>query len=460
MAMDAPRVIVVGAGPAGVRAAEALVRNGICPTVVDEAPRAGGQIYRRPPPGFTRGPRALYGFEAGKAVALHRAFDDLIDKIDYYPRTLAWNAQDGVLYTARDNQVIKLPFDALLLATGATDRMYPVPGWTKPGVYTLGGAQVALKYQGCAVGESVVFMGSSPLLYLVAYQYAKAGARVAAVLDSTPFRDKVSAAIPMLVGASHLTKGLYYMTALGARGIPIHHGVAPLAIEGGAHVEALRYRTAGGETRTIPCRAVAYGYGIKPEAQLAEIVGCGFRFDRTFRQWLPDVAHDGRARKGLYLAGDGARIGGADAAEASGELAALTLLTDFGRSATNDRRADALRHRVARNLRFQAAQSEAFQPPIEAVRAIADDTLVCRCEAITAGEIRSVVGEPLRGHEINRVKAFCRVGMGRCQGRFCGHSATEIVAATLGADIESVGRLRAAGPVKPVPFAMAPTEVA
>ena len=57
--------------------------------------------------------------------------------------------------------------------------MVPFAGWTMPGVYTLGGAQVALKYQGCAVGRRVLFCGSGPLLYLVAYPYARAGAVVA-----------------------------------------------------------------------------------------------------------------------------------------------------------------------------------------------------------------------------------------------------------------------------------------
>ena len=65
------------------------------------------------------------------------------------------------------------------------DRVIPFPGWTLPGVFTMGGAQVALKAQGCAIGDPVVFMGTGPLLYLVAYQYAHAGARVAAVLDTS-----------------------------------------------------------------------------------------------------------------------------------------------------------------------------------------------------------------------------------------------------------------------------------
>lgn len=62
------RVLIVGAGPAGIRCAETLVQAGLHPVVVDEGQRAGGQIYRRPPEGFTRSAGQLYGSEAAKAA--------------------------------------------------------------------------------------------------------------------------------------------------------------------------------------------------------------------------------------------------------------------------------------------------------------------------------------------------------------------------------------------------------
>ncbi len=451
MAMDGPRVVVVGAGPAGVRATEALVARGLRPLVIDEAPLAGGQIYRRPPPGFRRTTKELYGFEAAKAEAIHRTFDGLIDAIDYRPRTLAWNVQDRVLYTVRDDVVTPLPFDALVLATGATDRVLPFPGWTLPGVYTLGGSQVALKHQGCAVGRRTVFLGSTPLLYLAAYQYAKAGAEVAAVLDTAPFSSKVRAAPKMLSNAPMFAKGLYTMASLRRFGVPIENGVRPVAVEGEGAVSGLYYRSRGGGEVRIECDAVAFGFGLRPESQLADLAGCGFRFDPVFRQWLPQCARDGRVGDGVYLAGDGARIGGADAAEVSGELAALSLIEDLGRGPGDKARVAGLQGRLASLIRFQAGLAGAFPWPADMARSLPDEAIVCRCEAVTAGEIRQAAQRPLGGgREINRAKAFSRVGMGRCQGRFCGLGAAEVVAATLERDISAVGRLRGAGPVKPI----------
>jgi NADPH-dependent 2,4-dienoyl-CoA reductase/sulfur reductase-like enzyme len=454
MAMDNPRVVVVGAGPAGVRAAEALVKHGLRPLVIDEAPLAGGQIYRQPPPGFRRTTKELYGFEAAKAEAIHRTFDGLTNVIDYRPRTLAWNVQDRVLYTACDDVVTPVSFDALLLATGATDRVLPFPGWTLPGVYTLGGSQVALKHQGCAVGRRMVFLGSTPLLYLVAYQYVRAGAEVVAVLDTAPFSAKIRAVPKLLSNTSMFVKGLYTIAALRRLGVAIEHGVRPVAVDGDDAVAGLLYRRPGGGEVRVDCDAVAFGFGLRPESQLADLADCGFRFDPVFRQWLPQCGNDGRAGEGVYMAGDGARIGGADAAEVSGELAALSLIEDLGGGPGDKARSVKLSRRLSSLVRFQAGLAGAFPWPADMARSLPDDAIVCRCEKVTAGEVRQAVQRPLGGGcEINRAKAFSRIGMGRCQGRFCGLASAELSAAVQERDISTVGRLRGAGPVKPIKLA-------
>ena len=152
--MADPRVIVIGSGPAGTRAAETLVASGLRPIVVDEASRGGGQIYRRQPENFTRSADRLYGTEADKARALHATADRLGRQIDYLPNTLAWNVRDGRLYVQGAGTASALPFNALIIAAGASDRVMAVPGWTLTGVYSLGAAQIALKAQACATTRS------------------------------------------------------------------------------------------------------------------------------------------------------------------------------------------------------------------------------------------------------------------------------------------------------------------
>jgi NADPH-dependent 2,4-dienoyl-CoA reductase/sulfur reductase-like enzyme len=450
--MAEPAVVIVGAGPAGTRAAEAVVRGGICPVMVDESPQSGGQIYRRQPSQFTRSAKTLYGFEAGKASQLHAKFDSLKKQIDYRPATLAWNIYENVLYTERDGVTDQIPFDAAIIAPGATDLVLPFPGWSKAGVFTLGGAQVSLKYQACSVGERTAFVGTGPLLYLVAYQYAKAGANVVAVVDTTPFSTKVGASWGMLSGTTTFAKGLFYMASLWSKGIPIFHGATPLAVEGGENVEGLSFRDNSGATHKIDTDAIAMGFGLRPETQIADLAHCEFSFDTHCRQWLPIVDEDGRTDvKGLYLAGDGQRIAGADAAELSGELAAYAALEDLGRTTPNGRTA-ALRRRLRKLARFRRALDKAFPIPVELATQAADETLICRCEATSAGEIRHAANE-MGALEVNKAKAFTRIGMGRCQGRYCGYAGAALVANTLGLPIEKASRLRGQAPVKPLAIA-------
>ncbi len=453
--MAEPTVVIVGAGPAGTRAAEAVADAGLRPIVVDERPKSGGQIYRRQPHEFSRPAKALYGFEAGKATRLHATFDALQDQIDYRLLTTVWNIYDNVLYTEtpppfrQKGAADQIPFDAIIVAPGATDLVLPIPGWTKAGVFTIGAAQIALKYMACSVGQRTVFVGTGPLLYLVAYQYAAAGADVAAVLDTTPFATKARASWGLLAGGSTFAKGLYYMASLKLRGIPLYHGVTPLAVEGDDYAERLTFRDSAGVTHTIAADAVAMGFGLRPETQIADLAHCEFVFDPQCRHWLPVIDRDGRTGvKGLYLAGDGRRIAGADAAELSGELAAYAALEDLGRSIPQAR-VTTLRRRLERLARFRSAMERAFPVPVELARQAADDTLICRCEAITAGEIRRAASE-LGALEVNKVKAFTRCGMGRCQGRFCGYTGAELVAETLDVPLEKVSRLRGQAPVKPL----------
>lgn len=451
--------VIVGAGPAGVRAAQALVAHGLRPVLIDEAPRAGGQIYRRPPAHFRRTAAALYGTEAARATALHAAADEIAGRIEHRPDSLVWNAQGGVLDVLHRGRIERMPYQGLIVATGATDRVLPVPGWTLPGVTTLGGAQVALKFQGCAIGGRVVLMGSGPLLYLVAYQYAKAGAQVAAVLDSARLADQLAALPLMLTQPSTLMKGAWYVAWLHAHRVPILRGVRPLKIAGDERVESVQFEHRG-QTRTIECDAVGIGHALRSETQLADLLGCGFAFDAPQRAHLPLRDAAGRSSvAGVYLAGDGAGILGADAAEWAGERAALALLEDRG-IAVDAARARALEQRLAGLQPFRRGLERAFPFPADWAAHAEDELVVCRCENITAGQLRATVRET-GADDINRLKALSRVGMGRCQGRMCGVAAAEVLAQACGRPVGEVGRLRGQAPIKPVPFvALRETEVA
>jgi NADPH-dependent 2,4-dienoyl-CoA reductase/sulfur reductase-like enzyme len=448
--MAEPVIAVVGAGPAGLRAAEQLAAAGLRPVLFDEADRSGGQIYRQPPAGAERPASDLYGFEAGKAQALHDVGRSLADAIDYRPQTLIWNIFDKRLDTFGPQGYGTLEFDHLILATGAMDRVLPFPGWSMPGVFTLGGAQIALKAQGIGIGRRVAFIGAGPLLPLVAHQYALAGAQIAAVLDVTPFQAKLRNIAGLAMQPATLAKGLWYSLRNTLRGFPVRAGVRSVSAEGTERISGVSWIEASGASRRVDCDAIAASFGLRSETQLADLAGCRFAFDSTLRQWLPERSPEGRSSLPyVYLAGDGSGIGGADVAELQGMRAALSLLADLGRSPDPARtaRIDAL---LQRQRRFRHALEQAYPYPHHLVDAIRDDEIICRCEGITAGTLRQAATQR-DAIEINRLKAFTRVGMGRCQGRVCGHAAAEVLAQCLGRPVETVGRLRGQPPVKPIP---------
>jgi NADPH-dependent 2,4-dienoyl-CoA reductase/sulfur reductase-like enzyme len=448
--MSEARVVVVGAGPAGMRACETLVAAGLRPVLIDEAQRPGGRIYQQPPVGAGRPAAELYGSEAAKAQRIHALQTQLAGAIEHRPETLVWNCFGNALDLLGPDGASRLGFDALILATGATDLALPFPGWTMPGVYALGGAQIALKTQGCGIGRRVAFLGAGPLLPLVAWQYMQAGAEVVAVLDATPFAAKLRALPRMLFAPATLAKGVRYVADLKRAGVAMFSAVSRPRVEGDGHVERIVFE-AGGVERAIACDALGASFGLRSETQLADLAGCRFAFEPRTRQYLPERDAAGRtSRKDVYVAGDGAGIGGADSAELAGERAALALVEDLGLRFDANRVAF-LDGRLARLDVFRRGLEAAYPFPSHLLDVLDDAVTLCRCEGISVGALRADVrGKDAR--ELNRLKAFSRIGMGRCQGRMCGRAAAELLATTRGEPLASAGRLRGQPPVKPIPM--------
>ncbi|CAG8999738.1 MAG: Hydrogen cyanide synthase subunit HcnB [Candidatus Celerinatantimonas neptuna] len=450
--MERPRIVIIGAGPAGVRCAKVLADQGLRPVVIDEQPRSGGQIYRRQPEGFKRSYRHVYGSEYHKAKLLHQAFDDCLDDIDYYPDTSVWAVQHQTLYAYQQGIPVTIEFDYLVLCTGATDRVLPVKGWEMAGTYTLGGAQIALKHQACAIGRQVAFTGTGPLLYLVAWQYLKAGAKVAGVFDTADTSAQIGAFRQLLVKPKALWQGLKMIASLRRAGVPVYSGITPQQICGDDGVSGFDLLLKNGQAKHIECDALAMGFHIKPEMQLADLAGCEFHYDVASELWLPDVDLSGRTSlEHVFSAGDGCRILGADAAEVSGQIAALSVLQAAHLATPGQQRQHArLVARLKRLKRFGDGMQKAFPWPSHLIDQLPDDAVVCRCEAISKAQVKqSVHGK--EATEVNRSKSFSRVGMGRCQGRYCAHVNAQLIARERQQSIEMSGRQRSQAPVKPIP---------
>ena len=356
-----PRIVIVGAGPAGVRAAQALVEAGVRPVLVDEGLRDGGQIYRRQPEGFTRSYAKLYGSEAAKAQALHDSFTALRERIDYHGGTLAWNVTAGELHAVRDGAALTLPFDALIVCSGATDRLMPVPGLAARRL--LQPRRGADRTEGAGLRHRRAHRLPRQRAAAVPGGHAIPASRCPKSRRywTPPRLLKSWAAVRGLLARPRLAwRGLAMMRSLRRAGVAVLQGVTPVAIEGDdAHgATAVRVRDARGRELRFETDAVALGWHLRAESQLADLARCEFIFEPRSRQWLPRIDADGRSSvKGVYLAGDGARILGADGAEAAGRLAALAALADLGHAQGAQKHEDEaprLRATLARLDRFRA----------------------------------------------------------------------------------------------------------
>jgi bacterioferritin-associated ferredoxin len=329
----------------------------------------------------------------------------------------------------------------------------PVPGWTLPGVMTAGAVQIALKTAGL-VPEGLVLAGSGPLLYLLAAQCITAGAPPIALIDTTSLANQRAALrhLPALAGRearTMLRKGLALKAKIRRARIPTFAHAHDLRIEGEGRAERISF-ISGGPRRTLPASVIALHEGVIPHQQMTRALGCTHVWDNAQRCFRPVLDEWGATDlPGIYVAGDGRGIGGALAAEHDGRLAALAVLCQLGRLSAEARDAQAVPHVKAKAavLALRPFLDALYAPRAEMLQP-ADDVLVCRCEEVTAGQVRAAARQGAQGP--NQAKAFLRAGMGPCQGRVCGTLVTEILSGSLGRKPEEVGYYRIRPPLKPI----------
>lgn len=443
-------IIVIGSGPAGMAACKMASEHGADILLLDEQRSPGGQIFRGIElPQNQKRPELGNAYQAGKKLT--KAFRK--SNVEYVSQATVWQlSPDLEVGYSKAGEARIVSAKQVILATGALERPMPVPGWTLPGVMTAGAAQIMLKESQIDVADAV-FAGTGPLLYLIVHQYLAAGIPVKAVIDLTPQGNYLKAArhLPRaLPKIKQIIEGWQWKREIANSEIVFIEGATDFRIKGDQSVSGIEYFK-GNRWQSLQCEHVFLHQGVAPNLNLSLAAGCNSQWNERQKSWTIETDDWLQSSvTGVAVAGDGASIGGAGAAQQQGAIAALGALCRLGK--IEESQLD----RLARPYRNELKSEMASRPFLETLFSPADifrlprqeDTIVCRCEEITVGEIRKAVAIGCLGP--NQLKSFSRCGMGPCQGRMCGLTVSELIADTINEPVAKVGYYRLRSPVKPL----------
>jgi NADPH-dependent 2,4-dienoyl-CoA reductase/sulfur reductase-like enzyme len=389
-------VLVIGAGPAGLAAARAAALHGARVGLVDAQLRAGGQVWR-------------HDIEQGVPAMAQRALATLaMPGVEWLSRTQVTLAQPGWLLAEGPRGPLQLHYRALVLATGARELLLPFPGWTLPGVTGAGGAQALAKQGWPLRGKRVVVAGSGPLLLAAAATLHSHGARVLGIHEQASARALRDFALRLPRWPGKAVQALALRARLAS--VAYRTGSIVVAAHGDDALREVEIEGPRGRER-IACDQLAVGYGLVPNTELAQLLGC--QLESVGRH--PRVLADELLRTTVscvFAAGEALGIGGRDSALIEGAMAG-----HMAAGAETAARALKERRRHARAFATLLHETFALDPRIHALAR--PDTLVCRCEDVPLSAVQGIA-------DARDAKLVSRCGMGACQGRICGTALAEL----------------------------------
>lgn len=386
-------LLIVGAGPAGLSAAAEAAGHGLGVVVLDEFPEPGGRMLGQ------------FHEEKGHWWIGRREAEQLLEKC----AALGVETRCGIsvygMARQDDRWVVRttggtLTAARVLLATGAAEIPRPCPGWTLPGVMSIGAAQVLANVHYMKPGRRGLIIGVNTLAMAIARELAVSGVPIAGIVlpgpghlsgeDASP-----KAVLAKLMGLAHLAPsplmriGGKIAGSLGIAGpaarffprsgmkiwdIPLLLRTAAISINGTDRVESVTLADVTGTGEVIPGSEreervdfAALAGGLYPLAELAAVAGCPFVHVPELGGHIP--LHNEQLQtpvEGLYVAGNITGIESALVAMAQGRLAAAAVCGDAGVLGT--RRESKLLDAAQQVRRVRSSALIQFQPGIADAR--------------------------------------------------------------------------------------------
>jgi thioredoxin reductase len=422
-----PEVLVIGAGPAGLAAAAVCAEAGLRVVLLDEREKLGGQYFKQPADSLLREEQLDGQFLEGRAM-IQRV---KTAGVEVLTGTSIWGAfaPDHLVATSAQKRWVLKPKN-LVIATGAYEKGFQIPGWTLPGVMTTGSAQTLLRSYQVPLGTQVFISGNGPLNIQMAAELVRAGGSVVGLAElSSPFKMKnILTSLTLAWYSPKLVlNGIgYFFTLLKAR-VPIYFSSAVVEASGAPTLNLVKVKSitsdgsvSNSNVKQFPVDALALGYGFMPSNEIARSLGCKHIFDNQSQTLQVSRDNFGETSiKGVYVIGDSGGISGAQVAKAIGIIAGHAISCDAGKviSSALTSEIKSAQRRFQRNMKFQRKLWKVFSASINLDQINEPETIICRCLSLTKRDISEQISDELL--TAGALKRVTRAGMGICQGRYC-----------------------------------------
>jgi bacterioferritin-associated ferredoxin len=454
-------IVIVGAGPAGLAAAAKAASLSARVLLLDENDKPGGRVLSHR---CDTEQSALWLSQSERLDTLLAAVSRHKDNIKIMHGVTVWgkDPHGALLLSSNDaNAPSTVKGDAYILANGALETIVPFPGWTLPGIFTLGGLNSLIRND-VIPGKRIVVAGTGPLLFALLDNLLARGCHIAALIQSVPLQKTLNNIGGVIAGLDKEKAGILYRCVKGIMARRIKHFQSHIvsgAIRQNDHLRVhvspidRQWKQKQDKGIKIETDILAVSYGLRPSIDLAHMVGCKIHYDTDLGYWR--MLHDPMletSQPRVFVAGDNSQVCGYAAAEQQGKLAAISAGMSLGLTTLKAVRAEVrdLQQKIDRLRVFGRALDKLAQPGPALWDAITDDCIICRCESVTLADIKQAGSETVC--DINDLKRRTRTGMGYCQGRYCG----QIVNEMLWHHTEFAGQRQlfsARLPLKPVTFA-------
>lgn len=312
-------LIIIGAGPAGLSAAAESARHGLDVLVFDENDRPGGQLFKQI--------HKFFGSKEHRAKTRgYRIGADLLQEAQDSGAQVCLNStvtgvyQDKEVTVDIDGKTEHYKADAIIVATGASEKIVPFEGWTLPGVIGAGAAQTMMNIHGLKPGDNILMLGSGNVGLVVGYQLLQAGCKLAAVVDAAPRIGGYG------VHASKLTRC----------GVPFYMSHTITRTFGEDRVQGVSISQIDSSWATIPdtekhfdVDTICLAVGLTPMSRLLEMAGCEM-LDTPAGIVAATQENGTTSIPGIFTTGDVSGIEEASSAMIEGRISGLAAAEFLG----------------------------------------------------------------------------------------------------------------------------------